>query len=45
MVLDVACSKGLREGETPVMAVRDGHVLPKVKKTVLRQWRRAGRTA
>lgn len=33
-VLDVARSKGLREGENPVTAIRDGHVLPKVKKKV-----------
>lgn len=30
-VLDVARSKGFREGENPVTAIRDGHVLPKVK--------------
>lgn len=33
-VLDVARSKGFREGENPVVAIRDGHVLPKVKKKV-----------
>ena len=31
-VLDVARSKGLREGENPVTAIRDGGVLPKVTK-------------
>ena len=31
-VLDVARSKGFREGENPVTAVRDAHVLPKVHK-------------
>lgn len=31
-VLDVAKSKGLREGENPVVSIRDGRVLPKVKK-------------
>ncbi|MBO6790607.1 MAG: integrase arm-type DNA-binding domain-containing protein [Dinoroseobacter sp.] len=31
-VLDVARSKEFREGENPVVAIRDGHVLPKVKK-------------
>lgn len=31
-VLDVARSKGFREGENPVVAIRDGQVLPKVKK-------------
>lgn len=30
-VLDVARSKGFREGENPVIAIRDGQVLPKVK--------------
>lgn len=30
-VLDVARSKGFREGENPVTAIRDGGVLPKVK--------------
>lgn len=30
-VLDVARSKGFREGENPVVAIRDGGVLPKVK--------------
>ncbi len=30
-VLDVAKSKGFREGENPVTAIRDGGVLPKVK--------------
>lgn len=30
-VLDVARSKGFREGENPVTAIRDGKVLPKVK--------------
>lgn len=30
-VLDVARSKGFRDGENPVTAVRDAHVLPKVK--------------
>lgn len=30
-VLDVVRSKGFREGENPVVAVRDAHVLPKVK--------------
>ncbi len=33
-VLDVARSKGFREGENPVVAIRDGQVLPKVKKKV-----------
>lgn len=33
-VLDVARSKGLRDGENPVTAIRDGKVLPKVKKKV-----------
>lgn len=33
-VLDVARSKGFREGENPVVAIRDGLVLPKVKKKV-----------
>ncbi|MCH2078865.1 MAG: site-specific integrase, partial [Rhodobacteraceae bacterium] len=33
-VLDVARSKGYREGENPVVAIRDGGVLPKVKKKV-----------
>ena len=33
-VLDVARSKGYREGENPVVAIRDGNVLPKVKKKV-----------
>ena len=33
-VLDVAKSKGFREGENPVTAIRDGGVLPKVKKNV-----------
>ena len=31
-VLDVAKSKGFRAGENPVMAIRDGQVLPKVTK-------------
>ena len=31
-VLDVARSKGFREGENPVVAIRDGHVLPRVRK-------------
>ena len=31
VVLDVARSKGFREGENPVAAIRDGGVLPKVK--------------
>lgn len=31
-VLDVARSKGFRDGENPVLAIRDGNVLPKVKK-------------
>lgn len=31
VVLDVARSKGLREGENPVTAIKDGGVLPKVK--------------
>ncbi|MGJ8562844.1 MAG: tyrosine-type recombinase/integrase [Alphaproteobacteria bacterium] len=31
-VLDVAKSKGFREGENPVVTIRDGKVLPKVKK-------------
>lgn len=30
-VLDVARSKGFREGENPVTAIRDGGVLPKVR--------------
>lgn len=30
-VLDVARSRGFREGENPVTAIRDGKVLPKVK--------------
>ena len=30
-VLDVARSKGFRDGENPVVAIRDGNVLPKVK--------------
>lgn len=33
-VLDVARSKGFREGENPVTAIQEGHVLPKVKKKV-----------
>ena len=33
-VLDVARSKGFREGENPVTAIRDGGVLPKVRKKV-----------
>ncbi|MCI5041630.1 MAG: tyrosine-type recombinase/integrase [Donghicola eburneus] len=33
-VLDVARSKGFREGENPVSAIRDGGVLPKVRKKV-----------
>lgn len=33
-VLDVARSKGFRDGENPVTAIRDGGVLPKVKKKV-----------
>ena len=33
-VLDVARSKGFRDGENPVVAIRDGNVLPKVKKKV-----------
>ena len=33
-VLDVARSKGYREGENPVVAIRYGGVLPKVKKKV-----------
>lgn len=33
-VLDVARSKGFREGENPVVAIRDGQVLPKVRKKV-----------
>ena len=33
-VLDVARSKGYREGENPVVAIRDSGVLPKVKKKV-----------
>jgi integrase len=31
VVLDVAWSKGLREGENPVTAIKEGGVLPKVK--------------
>ena len=31
-VLDVAKSKGFREGENPVVSIRDGRVLPQVKK-------------
>ncbi len=31
-VLDVARSKGFREGENSVTAIQEGHVLPKVKK-------------
>lgn len=31
VVLDVARSKGFREGENPVIAIRDGKVLPAVK--------------
>lgn len=31
VVLDVAKSKGFRLGENPVTAIKDGHVLPKVK--------------
>ena len=31
VVLDVARSKGFREGENPVTAIKDGGVLPKVK--------------
>lgn len=31
MVLDVAKSKGWRDGENPVTALRDAGVLPKVK--------------
>jgi hypothetical protein len=30
-VLDVARSKGFREGENPMTAIKAGHVLPKVK--------------
>ena len=33
-VLDVARSKGFREGENPVTAIREGGVLPKVRKMV-----------
>lgn len=31
IVLDVAKTKGYRYGENPVMAIKDGQVLPKVK--------------
>ncbi|MBL3705628.1 tyrosine-type recombinase/integrase [Sulfitobacter sp. BDSS02] len=34
-VLDVARSKGFREGENPVTAIKDGRVLPKVAKKVV----------
>lgn len=35
VVLDVAKSSGFREGENPVVAVREAHVLPKVKTKVV----------
>lgn len=34
VVLDVAKSKGFREGENPVNGIKDANVLPKIRKTV-----------